>query len=49
MRAANSRFPPPPPGQEYRVMPNGWLVLVDSNTLAIVSILGLLSVLLNQY
>lgn len=44
-RAGNSRFPPPPPGQEYRVMPNGWLVLVDSDTLGIVSIIGLLSAL----
>lgn len=45
-RAANSRFRAPPRGQEYRVV-NEHLVLVDSSTLKIVSVLGLLSNLLN--
>ena len=39
--AKNSRFKKPPHGQEYRVM-NDYLVLVNSKTLNIVSVLGLL-------
>lgn len=45
-RAYNSRFPPPPRGREYRITPDGWLVLVDSRTLAIVATFGILSMLL---
>lgn len=43
-RAPDSRFNAPPRGQEYRVV-NDHLVLVDSRTLKIVSIIGLLSAL----
>lgn len=45
-RAQNSRFKAPPRGQEYRVV-NEHLVLVDSKTLRIVTVVGLLSALLN--
>ena len=45
-RASNSRFQPPPHGQEYRVV-NEHLVLVDSQSLKIVAVLGVLSSLLN--
>lgn len=45
-RAQNSRFNTAPRGQEYRVV-NDHLVLVHSRTLAIVSVVGLLSTLLN--
>lgn len=45
-RAQASRFKAPPRGQEYRVV-NDHLVLVDSRTLRIVSVVGLLSALLN--
>lgn len=45
-RASSSRFKAPPRGQEYRVV-NDHLVLVDSNTLKIVTVLGLLNTLLN--
>ncbi len=45
-QASNSRFAPPPRGQEYRVL-NDRLVLVDKTTLAIVSVLGLVSALSN--
>lgn len=44
-RASNSRFKAPPRGQEYRVV-NEHLVLVDSRTLKIVTVVGLLSTLL---
>lgn len=44
-RAQNSRFKAPPRGQEYRVM-NDHLVLVDSRTLQVVTVLGLLNTLL---
>ena len=44
-RANNSRFPPPPHGQEYRVV-RGNLVLIDTDTLAVVAVLGVLSQLL---
>ncbi len=44
-RAASSRFKSPGRGQEYRVV-DEHLVLVDSNTLRIVSVLGLLNTLL---
>lgn len=44
-RAANSRFKAPGRGQEYRIV-DQHLVLVDSNTLKIVSVLGLLNTLL---
>lgn len=46
MRAGNSRFKAPPRGQEYRVV-NEHLVLVDSQTLRIVTVLGLLRNLTN--
>lgn len=45
-RAHNSRFKVPPRGQEYRVI-NEHLVLVDSKTLRIITVVGLLSILLN--
>lgn len=45
-RHANSRFAAPPRGQEYRVV-DGNLVRVDSKTLRIVAVVGLLSALLN--
>lgn len=45
-RAAHSRLKAPPKGEEYRVV-NGHLVLVNSNTLRIISDVGLLSSLLN--
>ncbi|MFN3525211.1 MAG: hypothetical protein ACK4YU_03905, partial [Paracoccus sp. (in: a-proteobacteria)] len=41
-RAAGSRFSAPPRGQEYRVV-NEHLVLVDSRSQNIVTVLGLLS------
>ncbi len=44
-QAANSRFPRAPRGQEYRAV-NGHLVLVDSNSLQILAIMGLLEALL---
>lgn len=44
-RADNSRFNAPPRGQEYRVV-NEHLVLVDSDTLKVVTVLGLLNTLL---
>ncbi|MFE3837250.1 hypothetical protein [Pseudogemmobacter sonorensis] len=44
-RATNSRFKAPPRGQEYRVV-NEHLVLIDSDTLKIVTVLGLLNTLL---
>lgn len=44
-RAGSSRFKAPPRGQEYRVI-NEHLVLVDSNTLKVVAVLGLLNTLL---
>ncbi len=44
-RAKNSRFKEPPRGQEYRVV-NDHLVLVDSRTSKVVSVLGLLDTLL---
>lgn len=44
-RAGSSRFKAPPRGQEYRVI-NEHLVLVDSNTLKVVTVLGLLNTLL---
>ncbi|MBN8293576.1 hypothetical protein JI664_16510 [Rhodobacter sp. NTK016B] len=37
---------PAPPGQEYRVI-NGQLVLVDSQTLQVMALMGLLSALVN--
>lgn len=43
-QAQNSRFSPPPRGQEYRVV-NDHLVLVDRDTLKIAAVLGLLAVL----
>lgn len=43
-RAANSRFPAPPKGQQYRVVQDN-LVLVDSKTMTIVKVLGLLDTL----
>lgn len=43
-RAHNSRFRAPPRGQEYRVV-NDHLVLVDSRTLKVVTVLGLLGAL----
>ncbi|MAM41109.1 hypothetical protein [uncultured Paracoccus sp.] len=43
-RSANSRFKAPPKGEEYRVV-DDHLVLVDSNTMKIVTVLGLLSAL----
>lgn len=46
-QAQNSRFPKPGPGREYRVI-DGNLVLVDSQTLAVVAVVGLLAGLLNQ-
>lgn len=45
-RTTNSRFAAPPRGQEYRVV-DGTLVRVDSKTLQIVAVVGLLSALLN--
>ena len=45
LRATDSRFKPPPRGQDYRVV-DGHLVLVDSQTLRIVSVVGLLAALM---
>jgi len=45
VRGADSRLPPPPRGQEYRVM-DSHVVLVDRNTLAVVTVIGLLGNLL---
>lgn len=45
-RQADSRFAAPPRGQDYRVV-NDHLVLVDKNTLKIVTVIGLLSTLMN--
>ncbi|AMY67367.1 hypothetical protein [Frigidibacter mobilis] len=44
-RARDSRFREPPRGQEYRVV-NDHLVLVDSRTSKVVTVLGLLDTLL---
>jgi len=43
-QAAKSRFPTPPAGQQYRVVQDN-LVLVDSKTMTIVKVLGLLDTL----
>ena len=43
-QAGNSRFKTPPKGQEYRVV-NERLVLVDKQTMQIVTVVGLLSAL----
>lgn len=43
-QAAKSRFPAPPKGQQYRVVQDN-LVLVDSKTMTIVKVLGLLDTL----
>ncbi len=43
--ADSTRFRAPPRGQEYRVV-DGYVVLVDSRTLQIVNVLGLLSALI---
>lgn len=45
-RAHNSRFAPPPRGQEFRLV-NDHLVLVDQKTLNILTVVGLLSALTN--
>ncbi|SOB98485.1 hypothetical protein SAMN05877809_102263 [Rhodobacter sp. JA431] len=41
------RLPPPPHGQEYRVVDNR-VVLIDSDTLNTMAVLGLLTALLNN-
>lgn len=43
-QASNSRFPTPPKGQQYRVVQDN-LVLVDSKTMTIIKVLGLLDTL----
>lgn len=45
-RSSGSRFSAPPKGQEYRVV-NDHLVLVNKDTLKIVTVVGLLGTLLN--
>lgn len=45
-RTSDSRFAAPPKGQDYRVV-NDHLVLVNKDTLKIVTVVGLLSTLLN--
>jgi len=46
-QAKNSRLPPPPAHQHYRVV-DGTIVRVDDSTLKVVAVVGLLSAILNS-
>jgi len=46
-QAKNSRLPPPPAHQHYRVI-DGTIVRVDDNTLKVVAVVGLLDAILNS-